>query len=88
MFRLFENELDTLSSSNNSIHWAFFGVTAGAALSLGVTLGTGVPPAKLPVFTLMFWGSVILGAYFLVMGVRDYFRAKRVLKEIKTRPPA
>jgi len=88
MFKLFENELDSIASPR-SIHWTFFGVTIGAAFTLGVAISTGsIPAAKLGGFTATFWGAVVMTAYFLAMGVRDYIKANRVLKEIKKRPTA
>lgn len=86
MFRLFENELDSVASPR-AINWTFFGVTTGAAFSLGTALATGsIPPAKLGAFTATFWSAALLSVYFLAMGIRDYLSARRVLKEIKRRP--
>jgi hypothetical protein len=88
MFKLFENELDSIASPR-SIHWTFFGVTIGAALTLGVAISTGsIPPIKLGAFTATFWGSMLLTTYFLAMGILDYVKSRRVLKEIKKRPAA
>ena len=87
MFRLFENELNTISAPSTSIHWTFFGVTIGAAITLGVSLSTGgIPVAKMGTFTATFWCTTLLAVYFLVMGIHDYAKAKNVLREIKKRP--
>jgi hypothetical protein len=89
MFHLFESELDSLSSPSASIHLTFFGVTAGAAITLGAALETGsIPAAKIAVFSVGLWVAMLMTAYFLVRGVVDYAKARRVLKEIKKRPTA
>jgi hypothetical protein len=84
MHSVSESELDAVASGNSSINLTFFGVCLGAAISFGIVLRT----ANLEVFNkslfgMLFFTSLIMGAYFGIRGGADYLRSKAKLQEIK-----
>lgn len=78
-------ELDRLSSIQNSLHVAFFGVAFGAALSLGITLST--VEISSPRVLAAYWGifvcSTLLAIYFFVRGLLDWRESKQQIQTIK-----
>jgi hypothetical protein len=89
MYRLFETELDSLGSAQNSVHLAFFGLAFGAALALGITLLT--VDISNPKTYAAFWASLLVSmAGTLYCGVRaafDWRKAKENIRKIKEQNP-
>ncbi len=86
MFYLAEHELDAISSPSSTVNWTFFGVSASAALAFLIVLLTITLPAdKQALFAALDLAAGVMTAYFLVMGLRDQFRANRRIAEIKQR---
>jgi hypothetical protein len=85
VYRLFEMELDRLSSAQNSLHVAFFGVAFGTALSLGITLST--VEISRPRVLAAYWGificSTVLAIYFFVRGLLDWRASRQQIRTIK-----
>jgi hypothetical protein len=86
MIHVSSSDLETLSSSGNSIHLTLFGVCFGAATSFGGVLATTVVanPLVFGAYVGLCCGSSILSVYFGLRGISDYRAAKRKLGELKS----
>jgi hypothetical protein len=78
-------ELDTVASLSNSIHLTFFGVCIGSAITFSVVLTTAnvTNDRVFAAYVAALIASSVLGLYFGIRGGRDYFAAKKKIKEIK-----
>ena len=89
MYRLFETELDSLGSAQNSVHLAFFGLAFGAALALGITLLT-VDISSTKTYA-AFWASLLVSVlgtfYFGLRAFFDWRKAKQNIRSIKEQNP-
>lgn len=78
-------ELDMVASLSNSVHLAFFGLSAGAVITLGVTLVT-VPMAT-PIMAAGFISATIVSSistlFFGVMARISHKDARRKIEDIK-----
>jgi cytochrome c biogenesis protein CcdA len=79
-------ELDAVASLNNSIHLTFFGLCAGSAITFAVVLTTASIASNrvYAAYVGLFIAASVLALYFGIRGGRDYFAAKRQLKELKS----
>lgn len=80
-----EETLDLLVSRDAPLFLAFFGITFGAALALGITLTTVDLSSSYIIAA--YWGSFVvtfvLSVVFFIKGFSDWRRSKRELKAIK-----
>jgi hypothetical protein len=85
MIQVSSADLDVVASLGNSIHLAFFGISAGAAITCWVVLKTaGVSdPNTHAEFVMGLAGAILLTAYFGLRAFFDYRTAQRKLREIK-----
>ncbi|HTX76972.1 MAG TPA: hypothetical protein VMD29_12260 [Terracidiphilus sp.] len=85
-----DSELDTLVSLGSSIDLTFFGITAGAFVSLIITVFTVSIPAAREFAA--FIGATILTAilalFFGIRGVKAYSEGQKLLKTIRSGNPA
>jgi hypothetical protein len=87
MFWVFEHELDNIGSTSvqSNLHLAFFGVFAGGALALGITLNTVKITDALTYAA--YWGGFIvalaLAMYFGVRAFLDWRKSAQQIKSIK-----
>lgn len=87
MFWVFEHELDSIGSASvqSNLHLAFFGVFAGAALALGITINTVTFTD--PRTSGAYWGGFIVAAalalYFGFRAFIDLRQSKRQIRSIK-----
>lgn len=85
MLHVSEADLDTVSSLGNSIHWTFFGVCGGAAISFWIVLTTAkvTDPTAHAEYKIGCLSAVLFSVYFGIRGARDYLKARKRLREIK-----
>ena len=85
MYPVEENELKTLCSTFNSVHFGLAGIFLGATVSLLIAMGTiPIPEPVASRFFSAFLGCSFVTIYCGSMAVRDWFRARGMIKNIKT----
>jgi hypothetical protein len=84
VYTLNESELDSLSSTFNSVNFGFFGIAAGAALAVFITLAAGQLTAEArPLFGLAMVFILVLTAYFGLMALGDWRKSRTKVAELK-----
>ena len=85
MYPVQENELNMLCSTFNSIHFGLFGISLGAAISLGIAVFTVSIPEPIGTrFFVAFMISCVFTIYCGLLAARDWFRSDRLVRNIKT----
>ncbi len=85
MYRLFDTELDSLGKAQNSIHLAFFTLSIGIVIGLGITLLTVdiLDPKKYATFMALLAVFILASIYFGIMFSRDYKACKNQIDRIR-----
>jgi hypothetical protein len=84
MYYVSDQELEIIGSSNaqSSLHLTFFGVFAGAALALGLTLIT-LEIADPRIYAAFWAGLTVSLAFTIYFGIRSFVDWKNSAKQIK-----
>ena len=85
VIRVFESELDAITSTGTSLHLTFLGISAGSLVSFIVVISTvnSLSTIQSAGFTGMVWASAIGTLYFGIQSLRDFLRARRKISDLK-----
>jgi hypothetical protein len=84
MHTISEDKLDMITSGNAPLHLAFFGLCVGAAISFGTVIRTvNLAVSDNHLFSMFFYASLVMGSYFGIRGLKDYFGTRAKVDEIK-----
>ena len=79
-----QNELNTLCTGYNSVHFGLFGLCFGCALTAAVTLLTGTLPQNMKIgFLASSLVFLVASIYFGLMARKDYSCAQNLVKRIE-----
>lgn len=87
VYSIFDNELDSLSSPFNSTNLAFFGIAAGAGVTLLATL-LAVDTISDKLFATFVAATIVAGffaAFFGIQAFRDWRESSKAVTRIKER---
>ena len=85
VIRVFESELDAITSIGTSIHLTFLGISAGSLVSFIVVISTvnSLSTMQSAGFTGMVWASTIGTLYFGIQSVLNVMRARKKIAALK-----
>ena len=85
VIRVFESELDAITSIGTSIHLTFLGISAGSLVSFIVVISTvnSLSTIQSAGFTGMVWASTIGTLYFGIQSVLNMMRARKKIAALK-----
>jgi hypothetical protein len=85
MYPVQKHEFEILASGYSSIHLGLAGCFFGAAITIGVTIGSvALPEAAHRVFTDCLIITIIATLYCGLMAIRDYRNSKKVVGSIRS----
>jgi hypothetical protein len=77
MYILSEDKLNDLTSGYDSLTLLFFGVCAGAAVSLGIACKETASDAARPYYFAAFTACFVVGLYLGIRGIIDYRKTQK-----------
>ena len=83
VYTVSEQELRMLSDSTPTLWFTFFGLALGAAIAFGTVAFSQAPSAaNHATWIALFWPSLVLTVFFLIMAVRSQVASSRRVKAI------